>query len=768
MSLDNDTGELDRLQLLEEIRKRAEAAELARIEAEEAKLSQTFLGDPPPLVSFSPSSNLGTEEPSAENRALLPSDSQNNDVEKTSSSYDEFFPLRSTHTRVEDINGQIADIKQAQAVQHAKHSDQDKAKRNQRVAELLLSANDSYQREHYERALRDLDELIALDSGNSDAALLYGKVEKAKALSDRIREEEQQRRIQEEEAAKQQFVPLPVRKKEEAPPVIEPTVKDNSFVEVKTEVPKTAALQRPKLKRSLIRLAFGSLVLLGIVTTIVVFENIRDKLFPLKINVLVLPPESSTVDAYVAEGLMDDVIRRLFHLRSLNVFSAAAIRGLHDSDVVKLARLYGADYLLRYRVSATGGTLNGEIALIDIALSKRVFGQTQEISATNLAGYCNTTVSSIAKAMDVDAGGLNLAFKSSSANHDAYDAYLLGRYLLNHPEFASLDSVASVFERARQTDPTFAYAEVALGWTHVLLHETSAGASNIYLDEAVENLRRALSLGASSSEVYRLWGATEYFRSNSSQAIYRLEYATTIASSDAEAHRWLALAYLRAGRNSDALAAAHSAAELEPRSHASRSMLGSLCIMNGAPKAALMEFEADIHLRKDSESRSDEYLVALVVNNQHEQALDILKGRIRLHPRDFVAHYDLGRMYQLAGKPKSDWEQALLQALQLIDDTLKVNPKLALAYSYRGLAQTRLGRFADGVKSNKQAIETAPSDIVILYNSARMYALQHNQSSEALEYLAKAIHRRFLLERILDLDLLSLRNTPEFARKIVQ
>jgi tetratricopeptide (TPR) repeat protein len=770
MSFDNTTGGLDRNQLLDEIRRRAEQAELARIEVEEAKLGEGYLDDPSSLSPTNSSSYQETEESLAEQRVQRPDTLLKVDVKRASASHNEFIPLHSTQAGVEELKAHTVDATHDQSVRKSKPAKQGKAKRKQRIAGLLTSAHENYQRENYERALDELGELLTLDPENTAAAVLNAEVEKAKALSDRLREEEQRRRMEEQEAAKMQFVPPPRKKKEEcSAPTVEAVSKDREFIEAKGEERQTAAAERPQFKRSFTWLAFAALVLLGAVTSFVVYDSIRNKFFPPQISVLVLPPVTANVDAYVAEGLMDELIVRLSHIGTLRVFAAKTALGLDNGDGVKSAQLLGADLVVQWTVSEAEGTLNVKLSIVDAASSKHNLDQSLKLSSSKLAEFSGDVATGIARAIGVDARESNAAFKSSSTNHHAYDRYLLGRYLLNHPQLAPLDSIASVFEQSRQSDPLFPYAEAAMGWTNVLMHEASADTSRVCLNEAAKNLQRAMNLGASSSEVYRLWGVVEYFRSNYRQAVERLEHATMIAPSDAELRRRLALAYLRTGRHDDALDAGRAAVETDPHSHQSRSLLGGLFLLNGESKAALQEFETDFHLQQDSlRFHSDEYLAALVATNHHERALDILKDRTQLNPRDFAALYDLGRMLQLAGKQKSDWEKVLQQSLQLIGDTLKVNPKLALAYSYRGLVQTRLGRFAEGVKSNKQAIEAAPTDIVILYNSARMYALQRNKSSEALNYLAKGIHRRLLLERLLDLDLLSLRNDPEFGRRITQ
>lgn len=770
MSLDKHSGELDRNQLLDEIRKRAEEAEMARIEAEEIKLAHGTLDAASPSLETTSSFFFEAVNHTSEQEAPSSIGFRDYGPPKHLTSYNEFIPLHPTQSADREPEVRHIDSIPAQGEEKSKRREKDKAKKKHHVAELLTSAHDNYQRESYERSLHELRELLTLDPENPEAVTLQAEVEKAKALSERMGEEEEQRRREEQEAASSQFIPLPRKKEQEIETqFVELLVKETGSVATIDDQPEIDVTPRRKLKRSLLWLAFGALILLGAITVFEVYDTIRGKFFPAKIGVLILPPATSNVEAYVAEGLLEELIIHLSQVQVLKVFSPATSLAPKAGDPVKSAHLYGADYVLQWSVSKTQSGLSVKLSLVDVTTSRHVLDHALQLSSDRLVEFCSNTVPNIVHSLGIDMRESGGGLTYSSTNADAYDAYLLGRYLLNHPSLASLDSVASVFERSRQSDPSFPEAEVALGWTNVLAREAFTDTSSVLLNKAAQSLQRSISLLASSSEVYRLWGMIEYFRSNYQYAINRLEQATKISPSDAEACRRLALVYFRTGRRDKALHSVRASIETDPHSHQSRSMLGMFYLVNGESKAAVREFETDFHSTQDPlKSYSDEYLAALVATNHHEQVLDILKDRVQQHPRDFVAHYDLGRMYQLAGKPKSDWEKTLQHSLQLIEDTLKVQHSVPLAYSYRGLCQTRLGLFGEGVKSDERAIAKAPTDVATLYNSARLYALQRNQSSEALMRLEKAAQRKFSLEHILDLDLQSLRNDHESLRKIMQ
>lgn len=727
----------ERQRLLEEIQRRAEEAELARIEAEEARFTQTL----------SAATFLPLDEQESDVQTILHASEV---AEQDGRAQEAFLPLYQKPANDRPANGQ--------------HD----AEYKQRVAELLESAHRHYEQEDYEAALRDLDELTALDEHHGEATAFRGDVERANSITQRLREEEQRRKSEESDDQRSSFVIPP-------PPVAVPETPSSGFDEQpahkkelrapKVPPPVRAARRKGAARRLFMYVVVGVLLLLGAITTFVVYDHVRGEYFPPSANLLLLPPTSSNFDARLAAGLAEDLALQLSHLRSINVMVVRPVLGEGGwTDAIQQASL-PADAILEWDVKEENGIVTASLSIVRTATSARVLERTLQFPDEKLAEMVGEAASSIAHALDVDAGDMQSEFMTTTMNKEAYDWYLLGRSFMHDGNTVSLDSIAVLFDCARQADPKHPYAEAAFGWANVLLHATLTDTASAYLDQAARSLKRAVSLGGTSAEVYRLWGVIEFFQADYHRAILRLENAQKLAPSDAETQQWLALGYLRVGRKEEALRAGQAAVRSDAAARANHTLLGMIYLANSDYKNALERFETAARLAPDSSGRyPDAYFGALVGLNQHERAIDMLRRRVHDRPRDFVALYDLARMYQLAGKPRVDWEATLRQSLHLIEDTLKTNPAFGPAYSYRGLAQTRLGLFQEGIKSNILAMERSPDDVAVLYNAARIYALQHNKSGEATALLLQALNRRFSPDRFLDLDLAKPRNDPAFAQ----
>jgi tetratricopeptide (TPR) repeat protein len=188
----------------------------------------------------------------------------------------------------------------------------------------------------------------------------------------------------------------------------------------------------------------------------------------------------------------------------------------------------------------------------------------------------------------------------------------------------------------------------------------------------------------------------------------------------------------------------------------------------GDYKSALQSYELGSRLVADrTEYRSGQYAEVLVFTQQADLAAEILRDRAAQQRDNYVEYYRLGRVLQSQGVPIPQWQEAFRQAEEVIVARLKENPNDGVALSYDALVHTRVGRFKEAAAAIRSALQVDSTNLDILYNASRVYALQRNRV-QALEYLTKAIQRRYRLESILDLDFFNLRSDQAYLRTITR
>jgi tetratricopeptide (TPR) repeat protein len=475
---------------------------------------------------------------------------------------------------------------------------------------------------------------------------------------------------------------------------------------------------------------------------------------------------------YLAGGLTEDLTSRLatlYDLRLIAPISARSSSGSSGRDS-QIARSLGAGYYLQWSVTRTSKTVTLQLGFLDTLSSTPIWESSIETSMRELPAVvleiCRVLVDQmqISLSSQEEAGFRRIPTREA----EAYDAYLEGRFMLSHPHRYTLQRATEAFERSTRSDSLFADAYVAAGWCHLLAFDAEADLSSARINLAAMKIRHALRLGASTPEALRVRAMVEQFQSEYDKALNYLEQAVSIAPDDAESQRRLSVVYLVKKRPDDALKAALHAVSADPYNVASYTNLALVQQYRGDYSAALQSYEIGMRYASDSnEYQSGYYTDILVYLQRHDRAAEILNDRIARSRRNYVDYYRLGRVYSAAGKPLQQWGAVFVRAKELLENMLDKNPDDAVGLSYLALIYTRLGRYNEALPSNTRAHLIAPDNPDVLYNTARMYALRR-ENEEALEYLRKAIDRKYRLATLLDMDFYNLRANPGFLQAITR
>ncbi len=162
------------------------------------------------------------------------------------------------------------------------------------------------------------------------------------------------------------------------------------------------------------------------------------------------------------------------------------------------------------------------------------------------------------------------------------------------------------------------------------------------------------------------------------QAIQHLTRAISLETKHYLAYNALGLAYAMKGRLQDALHAYNKCLEINPSFTEARNNLGSLYQEMGYLDKAEEEFRKAL-------------------------------ADINYQARELPA-YNLARLYYL----REDYETAM----GFIQNALRFNSRLAMAYNLRGLIQNKLNRLAEAIESFSQAVKLVPEDINFNFNLA--------------------------------------------------
>lgn len=811
----DNTKQSEREKFLEEIRRRAEEAELKRLEAEEPEADDAAAPPPPaagapvsPLVSSAP---VPLPSPPSDSSSLPPKAVREQKILVLR----ERFAIALDRGRVdkagellEELKALVPDSPDLQLLQdrlEGAREDQSRARekrrsvssirpqkessvsRERRVAEkkkivqLLEAASSDYQQEKYEKALATVEELMALDPENDEGQQLRQQIQKAQRIAELVKKEEARTRAEQASLRPAVREPEPAADRSGDPWGGGTTAQaQDDGLELPPEEkgpvgpPKPPVMDRVVSSVARIRIPVKpilSILVVGVAAVLLYFviDNIRNAVIPPNYSVLVYPATPISGDSSVgwtADGLTDDLIRDLSAISDLRVFGAGttfAFRG-SQRDVLRTARGLGANFALQLGVVRSGNRIVLQPALFDTLLGKSVWTSRIETTLRDLPSVRQELARRLVGVMEVTPSPEEetVIRRLTTTVEESYDAYMQGRAMMRQPLLYPPEEVIRMLTRSVVADSFFADAQAALGWAYILAYEADHDAPQGYLENARIRVQRASSLAPRTAEAFLTWGAVEFYRSQREKAVERLEQALALAPSDAEVARRMAIASVSVGRTDGALKAAARAIANDPGTLASYTVLALVQQFAGDNKSAVQTYEEGLRLAPDKSAYASAGLAdVMVFTQQPDRAIAFLLDRLARTRESYVDLYKLGRVEQAAGKSKAEWTEALDRALALVDERLRAAPDNADALSWKALIQTRRGAFREALAAGKRALELGPDDPEVLYNIARMYALQRERA-RAFESLSKAVARRYDLERIMDMDFYNLRVEEDF------
>jgi TolB-like protein len=183
----------------------------------------------------------------------------------------------------------------------------------------------------------------------------------------------------------------------------------------------------------------------------------------------VLPFVNGSVDPnaeYLGDGITESLINSLSQLPNLKVVSrdsAFRYKG-RDADAETVGRELGIRAVLKGRVTQRGDNLAISAELIDATDNSHIWGQQYSRKPSDIFTLQQKITKEITKALRVRLTGeeeKRLA-KIYTANPEAYQDYLKGRYWWNKRTEDGFDKAIGCFQQAIARDPTYALAYCGL------------------------------------------------------------------------------------------------------------------------------------------------------------------------------------------------------------------------------------------------------------------------------------------------------------------
>ena len=391
-------------------------------------------------------------------------------------------------------------------------------------------------------------------------------------------------------------------------------------------------------------------------------------------SIAVLPFDNLSRDpdnAYFAEGVQDEILTRLAKVADLKVISRTSTQHFKSApeNLPEIAKQLGVTNILEGSVQKANDQVRVNVQLINAMTDAHVWADTYDRKLTDIFAVESEIAKTIAETLQAKLTGAEKSSiaKAPTANPEAYELYLKGRFFWNKRTGADLRKAIDYFNQAIAKDPNYALAYVGLADSYLLLSSYAAVSPAESLPPARSALKKALELDDSLAEAHASFGLLATLELDLHRAINELKRAVELKPNYATAHHWLALAHLTLAQFDSAISEAKRAIELDPLS---------------------LVINADTSWIYFSARRYDE-------------AEAQVRKTLEIGPQFFLAHYYLGEVLQFKGR-LSEAIAEFQKAFELNNDPFSL-AMLGQGYARNGQkdeAQRTLARLNEEAKSH--------------------------------------------------------------------
>jgi serine/threonine-protein kinase len=391
-------------------------------------------------------------------------------------------------------------------------------------------------------------------------------------------------------------------------------------------------------------------------------------------SIAVLPFDNLSHDpdnAYFAEGVQDEILTRLAKVADLKVISRTSTQKYKSApdNLREIAKQLGVANILEGTVQKANDQVRVNVQLINALNDAHLWADIYDRKVTDIFAAESEIAKTIADTLRAKLTGSEMAAmaKAPTANSEAYEVYMKGRYFWNKRTGADLHKAIDYFNQAIAKDPNYALAYVGLADAYVLLSNYGAAAPKDSVPQAKAAVKKALELDANLAEAHASAGILAGNDFQFEQSISEFERSIQLSPNYATAHHWFGDGPLMTlGRFDRAVSEGKRAVELDP-----------LALINNADLGWV-------------------YINA----RRYDDAISQLRKTIEIDPRFYLARYYLGQALQLNGQLKEGIAE-YRAAVELNDDPVAL-AFLGQAYARDGEkeeARKILARLTEAVKS---------------------------------------------------------------------
>ena len=405
---------------------------------------------------------------------------------------------------------------------------------------------------------------------------------------------------------------------------------------------------------------------------------------------------------YFSDGLTDDILNTIAHLKGLKVSSRTSsfkFRGKNIS-IKDIGKQLGVNAVLEGSVQREEDRVRITVQLINVEDEFHFWSEQYDEKLDNIFALQNKIAGAIADKLEIESLDKRPTAKKTIINKEAYDLYLKGRYSWNLRTPPELRKGIDFFQEAIKLDPSYAAAYSGMADCYTALGYGSFLAPKEAFPKALEAATKALQLDSTLAEPHASLGYYRfYFDWDWAAAEQEFRAAISLNPNYEIGYDWYGYYLTAMKRYEEARTILKKAAELDPLS---------------------VPINTDIGF-------------SLFYSGDNDAAIEKLNVSLAMNPNYGLAHIWLGRVYQ----EKKMFKESIAEYKRALQMTMQWPVAFAALGNIYGLSGDKKGA--------KNILDTlnllSAKRFVTSYGVALVYAAL-NEKDQAFQWLNKAYDER--------------------------
>jgi len=367
--------------------------------------------------------------------------------------------------------------------------------------------------------------------------------------------------------------------------------------------------------------------------------------------------ESGNADVeYLSDGMTEILIKGLSQLPNLAVKSRSTVfyyKGKETSPK-KIGEELSVQAVLLGRVVQRGDDLKVNLELVNTQTQDVIWSEQYDRKQSDLVSLQSEIARDVSTKLKIKLSGIEEAklTNTSTANPEAYQAYLKGRYYWNRRTAESLKKAIEQFKAATDRDPNYALAYAGLADCYVVLNYYAGTPTSETIPQAKSYAERAIAIDDQLAEPHASLGQVNKLLWRWEDSEREFKRAIELNQNYATAYHWYFLLLRALGRMDEAALMIRRAHDTDPLSSVINVNISQLYQFQNNPNASIENILKVIEL---DPTYSDAYSIlglSYLKQGRYPQAIENMEKAVELSSRGSFALVNLGYGYAVTGKRK--------------------------------------------------------------------------------------------------------------------